>query len=357
MRVFSFVLGSISCPSSRYRVYNYIDSFKAAGIDFKYSYFWGEFYFKHVLSSKKVFKKRLMLFFYFPLCILKRYISILRILRSDIVHIERDFCPGLPIVGEWFIKRILKKILIYEYDDAVYLSDIPRGKTNKVIEMADGVIAGNKYLEAHASMSCKNIICIPTSIDTNKYRNEKALNKFENPAIVIGWIGSFSTLKYMELVKRPLSRISKEYNVEICVVCNKKLVWNSDINITNITWTLESYIRALCRFDIGIMPLESTEWEKGKCGFKLIQYMGVGIPVVASSVGVNNEIITNSVNGFVVDSEEEWYNSLSKLINDAGLRKSMGEEGLKVVQESYSIQSNSSHLINFYKNTLNNRRL
>ena len=350
MKVFSFILGSISCPSSRYRVYNYIKELNEGGICIKYSHFWGELYFKHVLGSRSKLLKVFMLFLYYPFCIMRRYISIFRIIGFEVVHIERDFCPGFPVIGEWIIKKIFKKKLVYEYDDAVFLSDVPRGKTKKVIKMSDGVIAGNRYLGDYAKSYCKNTVCIPTSIDTTRYSIEKALAKAENSKVVIGWIGSFSTLKYMELIKESLSRIAAENDIELCIVCNKNLEWNTNIKIKNIPWGLETYLKAICRFDIGIMPLESTDWEKGKCGFKLIQYMGVGIPVVASAVGVNNDLISDSKNGFLAESNEQWYHCLSKLINDVDLRNSMGEKGLALVKERYSVQANSAILIDFYKN-------
>src|SRR6056297_1871598 len=90
--------------------------------------------------------------------------------------------------------------------------------------------------------------------------------------------------------------------------------------------------------DIGVMPLPDTPWMRGKCGYKLIQYMACGLPVIASPVGVNAEIVEHGVNGFLVGTDEEWKSALTILLKDPDLRRRMGREGRKKVEREYSLQ-------------------
>lgn len=354
MKILFFTNYSMLGPSSRYRIYNYFKSYRENGVKCNYTFFWGNFYISRIMAQKNKFAKFFLLCFYYPVCIIKRFLSIPRVPFYDIVHIERDFCPGLPAWGEYLIAKVLKKGLIFEFDDAVYLSSRPRGKTEKVLGYSMGVISGNASLGDFASRYCSEVIVVPTSIDADHYFSVKQKAVKMTDAVTIGWIGTFSTIKYLELVKDVLEKLSKNYNIELNVVCNTGLFWDNGLKINNIKWSLETYVDELCKFDIGIMPLTDSEWEKGKCGFKLIQYMGVGIPVVASSVGVNNELVRSGENGYLAKNREEWYDVLEKLIKDRDLRENMGKLGRRIVEDHYSVNSNANQIIDFFKDIASN---
>lgn len=349
MKIVFYTNYSLIGSSSRYRIYNYIDKYEKAGIECEVTYFWGDFYLKKIINQKNRLIKLLYLIFYYPYCILKRYLAIFKAISCDIVHIERDFCPGVPPIGEFIISKILKKKILFELDDAVYLSNRPKGKTEKVMKMSKGIIAGNDILAEYSKSYCQNVIVIPTSINIDEYNKcKQQIRKNENK-VIIGWIGTLSTMKYLEIVKTVLGNLGKKYDIQLNIICNREVQWNNGLKTNNIEWKLDTYISELCNFDIGIMPLYRNEWEEGKCGFKLIQYMGVGIPLVASPVGVNNELVKHSLNGYLAGNEDEWYTYLEKLIVDEKMRKSMGIMGNKVVYEKYTTTANVPKLIEFLK--------
>lgn len=352
MKILFFTSYSIKGPSSRYRIYNYIKIYSQNSIKCGISYFWGEFYFKRIIFEKNKYLKLIYLSFYYPFCLMQRYFNLVRAPFYDVIHIERDFCPGFPPIGEKIISKVLKKKIVYEFDDAVYLTSKPKGKIEKVLKISSAIIAGNDILEDYAKAFCLKTIMIPTSIDVEKYSECKQNTKKANDAIIIGWIGTSSTMKYLDIVKTAIIKLSKVYKIELNIICSQDLNWDNNVTINNIRWELDSYIYELCKFDIGIMPLYDTEWEKGKCGFKLIQYMGVGIPVIASPVGVNNKLILNDLNGYLAYTDEDWYRSIVKLIENKSLREEMGKYGKAQVEKEYSITVNSTKLIKLFNEVI-----
>jgi len=348
MKILFFTNYSILGATSRYRIYNYINLYEESGIKVKTKRFWGDLYIKKIGTEKNKVLKMILLSFYYPFCIAKRLFSIPSALFYDIIHIERDFCPGIPPFGEYIITKFFKKKLTYEFDDSVFLSNRPKGKTEKVIKLSSGVIAGNEILAEYASKYCSKIVVIPTSIDLDTYNMHKTEREKPNEIITIGWIGSFSTIKYLDLVKDALGELAKVYKIQLNVICNREIKWSNSLIINNIKWKLDTYIEELCKFDIGIMPLYNNLWEQGKCGFKLIQYMGVGIPIVASPVGINKELVHEGRNGYLANNFQEWYDSLEKLITNKELRYEMGEQGSVIVEEHYTVKAKAPILIRFF---------
>jgi predicted dehydrogenase len=157
--------------------------------------------------------------------------------------------------------------------------------------------------------------------------------------ICIGWTGTTTTVKHYETAIPVLKRLKEKYGDKIYfkVIVNHA-EWTRDIEVKLSTWTRESEISELCEFDIGIMPLPNDEWSRGKCGFKGLQCMSLEMPVVMSPVGVNTDIVNHEVNGFLASTDDEWFQHLCKLIESPELRKSIGQEGRKTIQESYSVE-------------------
>ncbi|GAB1445792.1 hypothetical protein MASR2M41_15170 [Flammeovirgaceae bacterium] len=189
----------------------------------------------------------------------------------------------------------------------------------------------------------------PTTIDvTNVHKPSLNLNLRKKDKIVIGWTGSHSTVKYLEIVYPILFTLSHKYkNVEFIIIANAKPTIQLE-RLQFIEWSLLTEIEDLTKIDIGIMPLSDDEWSKGKCGFKLLQYMALGIPCIGSRVGANIEIVNNGVNGFLCSTEEEWLTTLEKLILDEGLRSTVGGAGRSTVVNRYSVQSNEDNFLKFF---------
>jgi glycosyltransferase involved in cell wall biosynthesis len=195
------------------------------------------------------------------------------------------------------------------------------------------------------------VIIVPTTIDTNLKHNqtkEQSISPNSNSNVIVGWTGSHSTLKYLKVIESTLRHIENKFDyVRFIFIADR----TPQLNLTRlifINWSKESEIEDLLKIDIGIMPLPDDEWTKGKCGFKALQYMSLGIPAVASPVGVNAEIIVHGENGFLCQSEEDWLQYLEKLIIDANLRKKMGIEGREKIISNYSVASNASTFLGLF---------
>ncbi|QLH31122.1 MAG: glycosyltransferase [Cyclobacteriaceae bacterium] len=255
--------------------------------------------------------------------------------RFDTVIANRDINPE-----RWtlFLERIIVKAgvrLVFDFDDAIYLGGRDQ-KLQKIMHWCYAVTPGNPTLEKYAVQYSNNVIIVPTVIDTEYY---KPVQVRAQGKLRIGWSGSASTNKYcLPLVKDVIEKLSKEVDFDFIVISNEdpKLQW-SGVQSTFIKWDEESEVEQLQYLDIGLMPLRDNEFEKGKCGLKAIQYMGVGIPIVVSKVGVNADIVKHGVSGFHCTTEEDWINTLKSLANDEGLRKRIGSAGRQNVEELYSI--------------------
>lgn len=160
----------------------------------------------------------------------------------------------------------------------------------------------------------------------------------------VGWIGSPSTMKYLMGLMPVLEKLGEELEFGLLIVNGELRIKNEELgggfDIKHIVWTEEGEVEAIRKMDVGIMPLPDDQWERGKCAYKLIQYMACSLPVVASPVGMNQEVVRHGENGFLARTDEEWIQPLKTLIQDAGLRKRMGEKGLELVRERFTVERN-----------------
>ena len=175
---------------------------------------------------------------------------------------------------------------------------------------------------------------MPTVVDTVRY---KVLKKTVTNALTVGWIGSPSTASYLKGISKPLSILGESQDVRL-VVIGGKAPCIKNVDVIELPWNEDDEVNEINNFDIGVMPLPDSPWERGKCGFKLIQYMACGLPVIASPIGVNSEIVEHGVNGFLVETDEEWESSLRTLMGDPELRHRMGQAGRVKIERQYSLQ-------------------
>lgn len=270
--------------------------------------------------------------------------------RSDVLIIEKELFPYLPY---WFEKIFLnKKIYIIDIDDAVFhhydLNVSPLRKFllgNKfkcLFKNSFAVLAGSPYLQEVAERSgARNVIYFPTVIDGERYF--KAItNSPITDQVVIGWIGSGSTDKYLELIRLPLAKAAKITPCRLVfkVIGSTKQLQIDGVEVVNVAWTEDSEVAAIRSIDIGIMPLEDTLWERGKCAYKLIQYLACGKPVIASAIGANCSVVDHGLNGFLCSSESDWCDALFKLINNRELCHQFGEHGVNKVKQHYTVDAN-----------------
>lgn len=285
---------------------------------------------------------------------LRRFNILASVIDYDIVFIHRELAPLGPPLFEWVIAKLFRKKIVYDFDDAIWLTDVKgeawlpkilrsRSKVKSIIRWSYTISCGNEFLCNYARQFNTRVKYNPTTIDTTYHRPIEQSKKVNE--LIIGWTGSHSTLKYLDSIVPVIKHLGKKYpDLVFMVIANKK----PDIEVSNlsfITWNEKSEIEDLSKIDIGIMPLPDDEWSKGKCGFKLLQYMALEKPSVASPVGVNTTIITNGKDGLICQSPNEWIAALEKLIVDPQLRTRLGKEGRRKVEDSYSVLSNTANFL------------
>lgn len=287
----------------------------------------------------------------------KRFILLFSLIQYDYVFIFREASHIGPPVFEWIIAKVLRKKIIYDFDDAIWLPNYSSHnasfhklkyyqKVNSIMKWAYKISAGNAYLANYARQFNNRVIVLPTTIDTENHHNQiKEHDDTKKP--VIGWTGTLTTSKYIGDIVGALQRLEQEYDFEFCVISNEA----PDYNLKSLVfkrWKKETEIEDLLRFDIGIMPLVDDKWAKGKCGFKALQYMALGIPPVVSPVGVNTDIVQDGENGRICQTEDDWYNALSQLLRHPELRKELGSKAHQTVLNHYSVIANTEKFLNLF---------
>lgn len=279
---------------------------------------------------------------------------LLRLARAggyDALWVHYELFPFLPGMFER-LASLHRQPVIVDYDDATFdyyaFSSSPLvrhlldGKLEPLLRGAAACCCGNAYLEAYAEQFCDRSMILPTVVDTDRYL---PISRPDRP-ITIGWIGSPSTYVLVPPLLPLLRDLADERGVRVRVVgAGKAAERDQFAGLDLVDWSEASEIADVQAMDIGIMPLQDLPFQRGKCGYKLIQYMACGLPVVASPVGVNAAIVEDGVTGFLADTLDQWRTALNRLIDDADLRRSMGQAGRRRAVEAYSLQTHAPRLV------------
>jgi glycosyltransferase involved in cell wall biosynthesis len=344
-------------PSQRFRFEQYFSHIRAHGHSFDTLSFLSKNNWQIFYRQGFIFQKFLALLSGF----LKRFASLFRVPLYDFVFIHREMAPVGPPVFEWIIAKVLRKKIIYDFDDAIWLTDKLgestlfsiikwRSKVKYICRWSYKISCGNDYLQKYALLFNSNSIINPTTVDTEFEHNPSLVHsQAKKEYITIGWTGSHSTLKYLTSIVPCLQKIQQIYSgVEFLVIADKKPALNLK-SLNFICWNKETEIQDLASIDIGIMPLPDDEWAKGKCGFKAIQYMSLNIPSIVSDVGVNSTIVDHNINGFLCRTQDDWFLYIDRLLRDENLRHKMGRQGRQKIIDHYSVFSNSSNFLNLFE--------
>ncbi len=263
-----------------------------------------------------------------------------------VIWIEKEALPWLP----WLIERALIPSgvgLAVDYDDAVFhrydqhpsvaVRRVLGRKLDRLMAASDIVTAGNSYLAERAlAAGAPRVEIVPTVVDLAHYPSSVVSDSGSSPTI--GWIGTPSTWsEYMTSMMPVLTEIARVHDARVRVVGAGHAAAMHPL-LDSLRWTEETEVSLIQSMSVGIMPLTDTPWSRGKCGYKLLQYMACGLPVVASPVGVNADIVEHGVNGFLATTEAEWREALTTLLRDPALRHRMGQEGRRKVERDYSLQ-------------------
>ncbi|MBS1681414.1 MAG: glycosyltransferase family 4 protein [Bacteroidetes bacterium] len=292
---------------------------------------------------------------------LRRFVAIFKAIPVDFIFIHRECAPIGPPIFEWIIAKVFQKKIIYDFDDAIWLTDKTnehwlertirwRKKVSSICKWSYKVSTGNPYLAAYAKRFNENVVVNPTTIDTENTHQFHGADRqsISSQRVVIGWTGSHSTLKYLNEIEQVLISIEKKFPfVEFWFIADQPPKFNLERMHFKL-WSLQTEIIDLSQFDIGIMPLPDDEWTRGKCGFKILQYMALQIPTVASPVGANPSIIDQGVNGYIANNDYEWKKMLSALIESKELRQQLGVAGKKTVEQKYSVNSNKKLFLGLF---------
>lgn len=344
-------------PSQRYRFEQYFEFFKKNDIQPELSFIISEKDDLVFYGEGKFIRK----LFIFLKSIFIRIKDWKNYSKYDIVFVQREAL----MIGSSFFERKIKNSkakLIFDFDDAIWKLDTSDAnkkwewmknpnKTKEIISASDLVIAGNNYLMSYAQQYNSNVKLIPTTIDTNFHLPTN--NAINSDVIIIGWSGSKTTIKHFESAISVLLKLKVKYGNKLeFKVMGDATFTNDELNIKGIPWSHETEVETINSFDIGIMPLPDDEWAKGKCGLKGLSYMACAIPTIMSPVGVNADIIQHGENGFLANTEDEWFNYLSVLIENPDLRKKLGENARKIVEEKYSVEANKHLYLQAIKQVL-----
>jgi glycosyltransferase involved in cell wall biosynthesis len=340
--------------SARFRIELYEKLLEEQGFSYDTEYFWNKEMYKVLYTKGNIPKKILGLLTGF----IKRFSLLFRVAKYDYIFILRETTPIGPPFFERICSGLLRKKIIYDFDDAIWISQASVNnaivknlkavwKVKLICGWAYKVSVGNNYLYNYAAQYSKNVILNPTCVDT-KYMHNKLKSQHSNEArIIIGWTGSFSTLIHLNYVVDALQELEKKYTFDFLVIADQ----NPHLPLKNFIykkWEEDTEIVDLLKCNIGIMPLKEDEYAKGKCGFKLIQFMALGIPVVASPVGVNEQIVDIGINGFLCRTKQEWMESLEKLLLSTQLRQEIGIKGREKIEQYYSLESNSQNFLSLF---------
>lgn len=268
----------------------------------------------------------------------RRWRDLLRAGDYSVVALNYEAFPYLPAIYERLLAT--QAPIVFDLDDAIFhrydLSPLLRPllgrKIARIAQLSRVAIAGNAYLAEHLSFGKNDVRVIPTVVDTTLY---KPAPKAAGEVPVIGWIGSPSTAVYLERVMPVIREACAGGKARFVVVGAGR---NAPEGAESRDWSEHREIADVQGFDLGIMPLADDPWSRGKCGFKLIQYMACGLPVVASPVGVNGEIVRQGETGFLASTPQEWAKALTELVASPGLRAKMGGAGRARAEAEYSLQ-------------------
>lgn len=322
--------------STRYRLGQYVPGLAEYGIDLQIRHLLGDDYLRRTFGGKSK-----------PwLAMLHTGWERLRDLRAqggyDLLMLH---CELFPLMPAWVERLLLRRPYIYDFDDAFYLKyrtgrlgqlhGVLGDKFDSVMRAATAVTAGNHVLQGYARQCNPCTAFLPTVVDTTRYVPERRVRGRE---LVVGWIGSPSTAPYLLELIAPLSALGREGPVRLVVIGGSAPAI-ANITVEERAWSELTEVSLINSFDIGVMPLPDDDWARGKCAFKLIQYMACGIPVVASPVGANVGVVGSEC-GLLAATEVQWLEAFRVLRDKPRQAAEMGAAGRERIERDYSLRRN-----------------
>ena len=350
MRIAAFTKYDREAASTRQRVLQYVPALAAAGYELSHYPLLGNDYVRSLANGASVSPGSV------GAAYLRRFSQLFAGPECDLVWVYAEAFPYLPA---WFERLLLNtgKPVVYDFDDAFFVTydehpdywvrRLLAGKLEPLIAGARAVCCGNSYLLDYAQRFNSQSMLLPTVVDTDIY---VPITKRNSDPLVIGWIGSPSTWDEVRPVLPILERLCRDHGLRFRAV-GAGIAVEADRfeGMELVEWSEATEVAEVQKFDIGIMPLRDLPFQRGKSGYKLVQYMACGLPVVASPVGVNNEMVVEGSNGFLAADQQDWTDTLTQLIEDASLRARMGEVGRRRAVHDYSLRAHAPRLVDLFR--------
>lgn len=323
--------------SSRLRTLQYVDALSRRGIEFEIDSLLDDAYLEALYAGRPIRWDRVAGAY------VRRAALRSRLQSFDVVWLEKEAFPWLPFACETWLWSGATAIVV-DYDDAIFhrydqhrsawIRRLLGDKIDRVMRRATAVVAGNEYLAKRARRAgAERVEIIPTSVDLGRYHPREPASR--RGPFTVGWIGTPQTAHFLTDIAPALRRIAAHGDVRFVFVgCPAGLELGVDYEAR--PWSEATESTDIGSFDVGLMPLNDAPFERGKCGYKLIQYMACAVPVIASPVGVNEQIVRPDANGFLADSVDEWVAALERLRGDDRLARTLGACGRARVEAEYS---------------------
>jgi glycosyltransferase involved in cell wall biosynthesis len=359
--VLFLTIGPDSEPSSRFRVFQFLEPLRREGIQATVLPLADRRYLELGYGMQR-FAGAIRIPWvagHFLARILRRVRDLWRARDYDLVVIQKEVFP-------FGLERLISLLgipVVYDFDDAIHVkSHLDDGRGGRLGRLADGilrrerslpkllarcraVIAGNPRLASFASEHCENVAVIPTVVDTDAYPRAPLRRR---GTLTLGWIGAPPNSRYLEPLRPVFQELAGRFDVRVHIA-GTEVFDCPGVRVDCSGWrhyeSVADEVADLHGFDVGIMPLPDTEFAAGKCALKAIQYMACGIPVVASPVGVSGEVVVDGECGFLASTPEQWRDRLAQLLGDAQLRERLGEAGRRRARSLYSIRSALPELV------------
>lgn len=350
MKVHALTRTSSIGPSTRYRVEQYREALAAQGIELSTAPLFGPAWF--AILERRPSPLRVVLKAGYSLGRLAarlRQAAAAARGAADVLLVEQQLFPYLP----WAVERRLlprDKPFILEFDDALWLTPGHERKLARLCAAARLVIVGNEFLAEFARRHAREVVVIPTTVDTERYARPP---RARLGPLRVGWIGLRYNLGYLEPLARPLARLAAagtpcELRVISSGLPEPGPAW-AGVRLVHRPWSLATEIDEIADCDAGVMPLPDTDWARGKCALKLLQFMAAGRPVIASPVGVNAKILVDGENGLLARDEAGWEAALARLARDPAEAARLGAAGRRTVEQGYSLTRGARLLAETYR--------
>ncbi len=360
MKILFVILGTKKVAASRYRVYQYLPYLERSGIEYKVFSITSDFSTRLAIKSPELgpLKRFLYYIYVFFERFFRFWVVFFSSCRYDIVFLQRATFP----FGLAGLLQFANKEIIFDIDDAIFLPDSSSGdlmtkfkglikerELVDVLRVSKCVIVENDYIRDYVSKYCEKVYKIPGPIDTDRYFVKSDKRKSPGEDIVIGWIGSPATTSYLRLLDNVFKEILSMFSGVKVVLIGAGNYSFPDKRVMKTPWSYDTEVGELQKIDIGIMPMPDDRWTRGKLGCKMLQYMALGVPSVVSYTPTNAELIKEGVDGFLVRTESEWTDILSKLIRDENLRSIVGAAGRRTVEKVCSVSVNGPKMMELFK--------